>query len=256
MLFVADIGNTNINIGIFDVDRLSCVARLSSDHSKTGDQFALELKGISELKGFNICDVKGAVISSVVPEITSSFRSAVIELTGVEPLILGPGVKSGLHIKIDNPAQLGADLVAGAVGAIEKYKLPCLIIDLGTATKISVIDKNGAFLGCTISAGIGISLKALSGSASLLPAVELSAKDCPAFGTNTVASIQAGTILGTAAMIDGLCDRIEEKLGEKVNSVVATGGFADSIVKCCKRDIIKSPDLLLYGLRSIYLRNQ
>ncbi|MBR3768329.1 MAG: type III pantothenate kinase [Clostridia bacterium] len=255
MLLTVDIGNTNILFGLFHKEKIVLEARLASDTKRTKEQYALDIKGICNLKNISLDDVDGAIISSVVPELTNSIKDAIQILTPVSPLVVGPGVKSGLHIKIDNPVQLGADLVAGAVGAIEKFPLPCLVMDLGTATKISVIDKNGAFLGCTISAGVGISLKALSGSAALLPTVNLNLQECPAFGTNTVASMQAGIILGTAAMLDGLCERIEESLGYSVASIVSTGGLAQNITKHCKREVTYEPDLILYGLKAIYYKN-
>lgn len=255
MLIAIDIGNTNIDIGVFRDKDIIFKARLATNTHRTEDQYALEIKGIAELENFELNYIDGAIISSVVPELTTAIKNAILRLTGIEAMILGPGIKSGLHIRIDNPAQLGADLVAGAVGAIDKYKLPCLVIDLGTATKISVIDNNGAYLGCTISAGVGISLNALSGAASLLPAINLSLSDCPSFGTNTVSSMQAGTILGTASMIDGLCDRINCSLANQINSIVATGGYAENIIRYCNNNISYERNLVLEGLRLIYLKN-
>ena len=255
MLLAVDIGNTNILSGVFDGSKLIFTSRLASDKKITSDQYALLLDGISKLRGFNMKQVDGVIISSVVPELTGLIKDAIFELTGINALVLGPGVKSGLRIKIDNPAQLGADLVAGAVGAVDKYPLPCLIIDLGTATKISVLDSTGAFRGCTISAGVGISLNALSDAASLLPDIEIDIPHCVAYGTNTISSMQAGVILGNASMIDGMCDKIEEFLGEKVSSIVATGGYADNIIKYCNRHIHSEPELILHGLRVIYSKN-
>ncbi len=255
MLLAVDIGNTNILFGIFDGDSLIFKARISSDRNITAEQYALSVKGIVELKNATLGNVDGAVISSVVPELTTLVKDAINMLTGVNAIVLGPGIKSGLSIKIDNPAQLGADLVAGAVGAIDKYSAPCLVIDLGTATKISVIDSSGAYRGCVISAGVGISLNALSGAASLLPFINISSGDCPLYGTNTVTSMQAGIVQGTASMLDGMCDKIEEALGEKSVSVVATGGYAESILKYCKRKILFDPDLILWGLKKIFDKN-
>lgn len=255
MLLTIDIGNTNVTIGLFDEKKLKFVLRLSTDTKRTAEQYALEIKAIAELNGEDMKNIDGAIISSVVPELTSALKRAVKMLTGTSAMVLGPGIKSGLNIKIDNPAQLGADLVAGAVAAIDKYKLPCLVMDLGTATKISVIDSNGVYRGCTISAGVGISLDALAGSASLLPTVNLDLDTCPSFGTNTVQSMQAGIILGTSSMLDGLCDRIEESLGEKIATVVSTGGNAENITKHCRRKTIFERDLILEGLRLIYNKN-
>lgn len=255
MLLAVDIGNTNILFGLFEEDSLSFKARISSDRKITAEQYALEISGISNLKNIKLDRVDGAIISSVVPELTSLIREAVMMLTGVEAIVLGPGVKSGLPIKIDNPAQLGADLVAGAVGAVDKYSAPCLVIDLGTATKISVIDASGAYRGCVISAGVGISLNALSGAASLLPDIDINSGNCPVYGTNTVSSMQAGMLQGTASMLDGMCDKIEEALGEQNITVIATGGYSGAILPYCKRKIIFEPELILWGLKKIYEKN-
>lgn len=255
MLLAVDIGNTNILFGLFDENSLVFKARISSDRKITAEQYALAIKGVVNLKNAELENVHGAIISSVVPELTSLIKDAVIMLTGVEAIVLGPGVKSGLPIKIDNPAQLGADLVAGAVGAIDMYSAPCLVIDLGTATKISVIDASGAYRGCVISAGVGISLNALSGAASLLPVIDINSGSCPVYGTNTVSSMQAGIVQGTAAMLDGMCDKIETELGEKDINVIATGGYADAILPFCRRKIIYEPELILRGLKKIYDKN-
>ncbi len=255
MLFAVDIGNTNILFGLFEENSLVFKARISSDRKITAEQYALVIKGIVNLKNTELENVHGAIISSVVPELTSLIKDAIMMLTGVEAIVLGPGVKSGLPIKIDNPAQLGADLVAGAVGAIDKYSAPCLVIDLGTATKISVIDASGAYRGCVISAGVGISLNALSGAASLLPVIDINSGSCPVYGTNTVSSMHSGIIQGTAAMLDGMCDKIEASLGEKDITVIATGGYADAILPFCNRKIIYEPELILRGLKKIYDKN-
>lgn len=256
MLLAIDIGNSNISIGLFKNENIVFEARLASDISRTSDQYALDIKGIAELNEICLKEISGAIISSVVPSLTASIKNAIYQLTDIDAMILGPGIKSGLHIRIDNPAQLGADLVAGAVGATDKFPLPCLVMDLGTATKISVLDSNGAYLGCTISPGVGISLNALSGSAALLPNINISLDNCPAFGTNTVTSMQAGVVLGTAAMLDGLCDRIEQYLGKEIKSIVATGGYSEKIIKHCKREVFFEKNLLLIGLRCIYNKNK
>ncbi len=255
MLLAVDIGNTNITIGLYKDDKLIFVSRLATERKKMPDQYAVELSTIFNLHSVNTTDFEGAIISSVVPELTNTVKTAVEFITGQTPLIIGPGVKTGLNIKIDNPAQLGADLVAGAVGAISKYSLPCLVLDIGTATKISVIDSNGSYRGCTISAGVKISLDALSSGTSQLPAISLDAP-ASAIGTNTITSMQAGTVLGCAAMIEGLCKRIEASLGEKVKTVVATGGIAADIIRYCDMDITYDADLILDGLKFIYNKNK
>lgn len=255
MLLAIDIGNTNLTIGIFDSDKLTFLARLATDTKRTAEQYAVEISQTAALEKKSMKDVNGAIISSVVPELTAEIKRAVFILTGIVPKVLGPGLKNGLNIKIDNPSQLGADLVAGAVAAVYHYEMPCLVMDLGTATKISVLDKNGIYRGCTISAGVGISLNALANSASQLPTVNLDVEKCPAYGTNTITSMQAGIILGTASMLDGLCDRIEDSLGEEIETVVATGGLSHDITKHCRRKLICEPNLILEGLRIIYNKN-
>lgn len=254
MILTVDIGNTNITIGIYNKDELTLVLRAATDRSKTPDQYAVELASMLRIHNADGFRFKGAIISSVVPELTTAVKTAIKTVTGQTALLIGPGVKTGLNIRIDNPAQLGADLVAGAVGALNKYKLPCLVLDMGTANKISVLDSNGTYRGCTISAGVKISLNALSSGTSQLPAISLDAPNS-AIGTNTIDSMQSGTVLGAAAMIEGLCTRLEEALGEKVQTIVATGGIAGDIIRYCRTDIIHDPDLILDGLKFIYDKN-
>ena len=255
MLLVIDIGNTNITLGVYNKDELVFVSRMATDKSKTPDQYAVDLKQIFDLYETPLNSFSGAAISSVVPELTGTASEAIEKLTGCKAMVLGPGIKTGMNILIDNPAQLGADLLAGCVGAAALYPLPCLVIDLGTASKISVIDKNGAFCGCTISPGIGISLDALSARTSQLPSISLKTP-ARAIGKNTIDSMQSGTVFGYAAMLDGLCEKLEEELGDKVMTTVATGGLAKDLVKSCKRDITYNGQLILYGLKVLYEKNR
>lgn len=254
MILTADIGNTNITLGVFQGDSLVFISRLATQRHRTAEQYAIELDAIFRLEGFS-SDFDGAIISSVVPELTSTFKYAIKKVTGCDSLIVAAGIKNGLKISTDNPKELGADLVAGAVGAISQYELPCLVMDLGTATKISVIDEGGVFVGCTIAPGIGISLDALSLRTSQLPAIELSAPD-HAIGTNTIECIRSGTVLGNAAMLDGMANRLEKALGKEIKTLVATGGLAKEIVACCEKDIIFNKDLVLQGLLAIYRKNR
>ena len=255
MLLVIDIGNTNITLGVYDKDNLVFVSRIATDKSKTPDQYAVDLKQIFALYETPLKSISGAAVSSVVPELTGNVSEAIEKLTGCKAMVLGPGIKTGMNILIDNPAQLGADLLAGCVGAAALYPLPCLVIDLGTASKISVIDKNGAFCGCTISPGIGISLDALSARTSQLPSISLKTP-ARAIGKNTVDSMQSGTVFGYAAMLDGLCEKLEDELGDKVMTTVATGGLAKDLVKSCKREISYNGELILYGLKVLYEKNK
>lgn len=253
MILTIDIGNTNMNLGLFDGDTLFMRARLVTERQKTEDQFAVEFTQLFSMHQIPPQQIDGCIISSVVPEITVAVSTAIQWLTKKKPMVLQPGIKTGLNILIDNPAQLGADLAAGAVGASANYPLPAFVIDLGTATKIYAIDKNKGFRGCMIAPGIAISLKALTDTSSLLPTISLEPPK-KACGTNSVESMQSGVILGTAAMIDGLLDRFTEELGEP-QSILATGGLASFIVPICRHEVQYDGNLILKGLKAIYEKN-
>ena len=254
MLLAIDMGNTCITLGVYEGEQLRVVARLATDHERTSDQYAIELRDVLGIHGICPDDLDGAILCSVVPVLTDGICRAVRKITGIETMVLGPGIKTGLNIRLDNPAQLGADLVAGAVAAIDRYPMPCIIYDLGTATTISVINGRGEFLGGIITAGIGISLDALVSRTSQLPYIGLDAPE-KVIGTNTVASMKSGMVFGTACMMDGLAERIEEELGERA-TLVATGGRAPEIIAHCRRDIELVYTRQLDGLRLIYQRNK
>lgn len=254
MLLAIDIGNTNITLGGYIGEKLCFVTRIATDRNMTADQYAVQLDGVIKLYGHSTAEVEDAVISSVVPSAGTAVSGAVKMLTAKEPLVVGPGVKTGLNIKIDNPAQLGADLAAGAVGALGKYPLPCIIIDMGTATTLSVLDENGTFLGGAIAAGIRSTLDALTSHTSQLPSIYIDAPKS-IIGKNTVESMQAGLVIGAAAMLDGLIERTESELG-KTATVVATGGLASTVLSHCKRKAIIDDNLLLDGLYKIYFKNK
>ena len=254
MLLTIDVGNTNITLGLYDEDVLKVTARLATDQRKTADEYAINIKDVLTLHGEEVSEVEDCIISSVVPTVGASVSAAVALLCDTVPLVLGPGIKTGLNIKIDNPAQLGADLVAGAVGAIAEYTLPCIVIDMGTATTISVINSQGQFLGGAIAAGVRLTLKALSENTSQLPSINISAPDA-VIGSNTVDCMRSGLVFGTAAMIDGMIEKITEQLGE-TPTIVATGGLSKEIIAHCKSDIIYNENLLIDGLREIYERNK
>lgn len=254
MLLTIDIGNTNITLGIYNGDKLNFVSRIATEREKTADQYAIELRNIFHIYNISKLDIDGSIISSVVPELSTSLKKAMVLLTGKAPMIVGPGIKTGLDIRIDNPSQLGADLAVGAVAALAKYDLPCIIFDLGTATTISVLGKNGEFLGGSISAGVGVSLNALTDRTSMLPKISIETPK-KAIGKNTIESMQSGLILGAAAMLDGLTKRMEDEIGAKA-TLVATGGLAPEIIKNCEREIIFDDNLLLDGLKIIYDKNK
>ena len=253
MLLAIDIGNTNISLGVFDQEVLRTTACLATSKEKTSDEYAVDLMNVLSLHGEDVSKIEDCIISSVVPSVSASVSSAVAFLCDTVPLMVGPGVKTGLNIKIDNPAQLGADLVTGAVAALNEYTLPCIIIDMGTATTLSVLDRNGAFLGGTIGAGMRMTFNALAEGTAALPSVSITAPKS-VIGKNTVDCMQSGIVLGTAARLDGLIDRIEDELGERA-TVVATGGLSREVISYCKNDIIYNENLLLDGLRLIYEKN-
>lgn len=254
MLLAVDIGNTNITLGVYDNDVLCFTARIATAQGTTADQYAVEIKNILELHGLEVTQIEDCIVSSVVPSVGGAVCNAVSLLCDIVPLELGPGVKTGLNIKIDNPAQLGADLVAGAVGAISEYTLPCVVIDMGTASTISVIDENGAYIGGVISAGVNLTLRALNQNTAQLPSIDISAPKS-VIGSNTVDCMKSGVVFGTAAMLDGLIDRIADELG-MTPTFVATGGLSKEIISYCKNDIIYNANLLLDGLREIYEKNR
>jgi type III pantothenate kinase len=254
MLLVMDMGNTCITLGIFEENTLAVTARLSTDRNRTADQYAAEMHALLFLNKVEPHDIHGAILGSVVPSLNSAISAAVEKVTGVTPLVVGSGIKTGLNIRIDDPAQTGADLVCGGVAALAKYPMPCIIFDLGTANTISVLNQNGEFLGGIIAAGIGISLDALSSRTSQLPHVSLK-NPGKVIGSNTVNAMKSGLIYGTASMMDGMADRIEEELGMPA-TLVATGGRAGEVVPYCKREILLDDNLLLDGLRIIFEKNQ
>lgn len=255
MLLTIDAGNTNITMGAFEGETLRFVSRLSTERGRTEDQYAVDLKTILTLHAIDAAAITDCMLGSVVPELTAALCGAVERVTGACPLVLAPGVRTGLRILTDNPVEVGADLIAGAVAASNLYEMPCLVLDLGTATKISVLDRNGSFCGCTISAGVSISLDALSSRTSQLPSISFKTPT-HVIGRNTVDSMQSGTVFGVSSMLDGMCDKIERELAEPVRTVVATGGLCADIVKNCRRDVQINMNLVLEGLRLIYEKNQ
>lgn len=254
MLLAFDIGNTNITIGAFDGEDLVFTSRLATDTSRMEDQYAVEIRDVLDINGCDSSLIDGAVISSVVPPLTYSICNAIKKFLKIDPLVLGPGVKTGLNIRIDNPAQLGADLVAVSVAALAKYPCPNVVCDLGTATTISVLDEKGNMIGGPIFAGVRTSFNALVSNTAQLQQVSFEAPT-HVIGRNTIESLQSGMVYGTAAMLDGMLDRVEEELGQSVTAI-ATGGLAPEIIKHCKRHFEFSDNLVLEGLRIIYMKNR
>ena len=253
MILSIDIGNTNIVIGCCSGNKIFFRERLSTNHIATSLEYAALFKTAFEMHSVAYKEICGAIVSSVVPSVTATIKAAIKQLTGVDAMIVGPGIKTGLSIVIDDPGKLGSDLVVDAVAGISEYSAPMIIIDMGTATTLSVIDRNKRYLGGMIVPGLAITHDALINRTSQLPKIALEAPD-KVIGTNTVDSIKSGLIYGTAGTIDGLVERIENELGEDC-TVIATGGLAGVVVPLCKTDIIFDNDLMLKGLMTIYNKN-
>ena len=255
MILAIDIGNSNIVIGGIGADAVpNNVFRMVTDILKTGDEYTVVMKQILEFNGIDLKDITGAIISSVVPPLTESFRSAVKRVTGLDALIVGSGIKTGLNILIDNPGELAGDMLAVAIGATEKYKPPIIMIDMGTATKICVINASGAYIGGAICPGVGLSANTLSSGTALLPKVSIEAPKNAIRG-ETIGAMRSGIVFGAAAMIDGMITRFEEELGMGATRV-ATGGFSSAVIPHCKSEIILDDNLLLTGLQILYDKNR
>lgn len=254
MILAIDIGNTNIVVGCIDEEKIYFTERLSTVHTKTELEYAVDLKTVLDIYHIKRTDIEGCIISSVVPQITDIAKLAAEKILKKEVMVLGPGVKTGLNIVMDNPGQLGADLVADAVAGLASYPVPLVVIDMGTATTISVVNSKKQYVGGMIMPGVGISLDALTARASQLSGISI---DAPRhiIGKNTIECMKSGVLYSNAAALDGIIDRIEEELGEKT-TVIATGGLAKKIVPHCRKEIILDEELLLKGLMLIYRKNQ
>ena len=254
MLLALDVGNTNIVIGFLDESGIRNIARLETDRDKTAHEYAISLRQVIDFSGIAPEDIDGAILSSVVPPINGALIAAVRMITGIRPLVVGPGMKTGLNIALDNPATMGSDLVVGAAAALAIHKPPLIIIDMGTATTMMAIDQTGTFLGGSICPGVKVSSEVLTTRTSQLPGISLEAPK-HVIGRNTIECMQSGIMLGAACMIDGMIERMEEELGVKA-TVVATGGISRFVLPMCRSEIRYDRDLLLKGLRILYEKNK
>lgn len=254
MILAIDIGNTNIVVGCIDDEKTYFIERLSTVRTKTELEYAVDLKTVLDIYHIKKTDIEGCIISSVVPQITDIARLAAEKILKKEVMVLGPGVKTGLNIMMDNPGQLGADMVADAVAGLASYPVPFIVIDMGTATTVSVVNDKKQYIGGMILPGVGVSLDALTSRASQLSGISI---DAPKhiIGKNTIECMKSGVLYSNAAALDGIVERIEEELGLRT-TVIATGGLAKKIVSHCKREVILDEDLLLKGLRVIYEKNK
>ena len=255
MIFAIDAGNTTIVAGGLTNGTVTFTGTLSTDKNKTADEYAILLENLMSLRGIDPASIEGAIISCVVPTLITTLREAVVHVTGKRPVVVGPGIKTGLNILLDSPNQMGSDLVCIAVGARVHYPLPCITVDMGTATILGVLDHDGNYMGGAICPGLPLSLEALTAGTSQLPNVELLAP-ARVIGRNTVECLQSGMLYGFAAMLDGMLERIEVEL-TKCPTVVFTGEHAEGIATLCRRpDIITDPHLILKGLWMIWERNR
>jgi len=253
MILTIDAGNTNITIGGFVSDELRFVSRLSTDPSKTEDEYAVSILQALSLHGIEKSDITGAIVASVVPQINSAIRNAIRFIFKKEPIFVGPGIKSGIGIQCDIPSSVGADIIAASVAARYIYGSPCLIIDIGTATKMTVVNGRGAFIGTSIIPGVIMGLNALAEGTAQLPKISLELPTT-VIAKNTADCMRSGVLFGNASLIDGMIDRINGEFGEELR-VYATGGMASAIIPLCKHDIYTDEYLVLKGLNILYQKN-
>jgi len=254
MLLAIDIGNTNLVIGCMEHDEIVFKARIATDRLRTSDQYGVEIKNMMEAYGVQIGDIDDCIISSVVPPVFNSVRTGVMKVIGKQPMVVGPGLKTGLNIHMDVPSQVGSDRIVIAVAALAEYPAPLILMDLGTATTIEVVEPENRYIGGIIFPGVKVSLDALTSRAAQLPGISLD-RPKQVIGKNTVDCMRSGMMYGTAAMLDGLVERIEAEIGHSA-TLIATGGMAQFITPLCKRKILLEKDLLLKGLNILYKKNK
>lgn len=254
MILTVDIGNSNINFGVFSDNEIKFVVRISTDTAKTEFEYAGTMANALSIYGIEKGQIKGAIISSVVPPLNTAMKCAIKLLYGVDAILVGPGVKTGINIHCDNPASVGADIICACVAAHYIYGSPSLVVDMGTATKMMVMNERGAFIGVSIIPGVMVGLDALATHTAQLPMVSLEAPK-NVIGKNTTDCMKSGVIFGNASMVDGMIDRINEEFGSSL-PVYATGGLASVITPHCKHEISCDEYLVLKGLNIIYQKNQ
>lgn len=254
MLLAIDIGNTNIVVGGIENGQIIFEARISTDPIKTSDQYAAEIKSLLALFQTGLDQIQDSIICSVVPPVFNSVHTGVMKLTHKEPLVVGPGIKTGLNIQMDDPASVGSDLIVAAVAAVQDYQPPLILIDMGTATTVCAIGRGNTYLGGVVIPGVRVSAESLTSNAALLPGIQLD-RPKQAICKNTVDAMRAGVMFSAADTLDGMVRRFEQELGEPA-TVIATGGIARFVVPLCQRNMILEKDLLLKGMDHLYLKNK
>ena len=253
MLVAVDIGNTNIVLGFLDGDAIAGTYRITTKANHTSDEYGLFLTEFLRMSGFQPSDVDDVIICSVVPKVMHSFRSSIVKFLDIDPMVVGPGIKTGMNVRVDDPKSLGADILADCAGAYYEYGGPVLVADFGTATTFNVVDENKVFRGGVICPGLSTGLRALGERCAQLPQVHLSSPKS-AIGVDTEKCMLSGSVLGTAVLLDGITQRIEEELGRPATLVV-TGGLAKYVIPLCRHPLTYDPELLLKGLALLYQLN-
>lgn len=254
MLLALDVGNTHVVVGLMEGRQVRRSFRIATRRDNAVGDYAVALSQLLELAEVDKRDVEQVIISSVVPPVTRALQGAAELLTGKAPLVVGQNVRCDLDVRIRQPETLAADLLTAAVGALDLYRPPLLLLDMGTATTISVLDADGAFRGGAILPGANLSLAALAGGTALLPDTPLAVPEY-AIGDDTLSCMQSGCVLGAALLLDGMIDRMTAELGQEA-TVVATGGIAPVIAPACKHKMHMAGDLILRGLAVLYERNK
>lgn len=254
MILAIDVGNTNIMLGMIDRGEIKNIVRIHTDLHETGTEYAIKIRQITDFYGIDLHSFEGAIISSVVPPLTEKLKQSVESLIDRKPMIIGPGIKTGMNIRIDDPSSMAADMIVNSVAAGAYYGAPVIVIDMGTATTMILVDKDGSNRGGVIIPGTKLAYEALSSGTSLLPDISIMPPK-KVIGTNTVDCMRSGAVYGTAAMIDGMLDRIEREIGYPCTAV-ATGGLAQAVIPQCLKKIIVDNDLLLKGLWLLYEKNR
>lgn len=253
MILTVDIGNTNIVLGGFEGEELCFIARLSTNTSATSDEYSARIISLLELYDVDFRDISGTICASVVPQLNGVIKESLRFIFNCEPIFVGPGIKSGIGIRCDIPSSVGADIIAAAVAAHYLYTSPCLIVDIGTATKISLVNDQGAFAGTSIIPGVMMGLNALSECTAQLPRISLEVPRS-VIGKNTADSMRSGVMFGNASLIDGMIDRIFDELGKEIK-VLATGGLASTLIPLCRHEMTVDEHLVLRGLNILYSKN-
>ncbi|RXJ00928.1 type III pantothenate kinase [Anaerobacillus alkaliphilus] len=253
MIFVLDVGNTNIVLGVYEGEKLKYHWRIGTDRTKTEDEFGMMVKQLFSYEGLTTKDIDGIIISSVVPPIMYALEKMCKKYFNITPMVIGPGIKTGLNIKYDNPKEVGADRIVNAVAAIDMYGGPLIIVDFGTATTYCYINEEKQYMGGAIAPGIGISTEALYNRASKLPRIEI-VKPNNIIGKNTVSAMQAGILYGYVGQVEGIVTRMKaQAVGNP--KVIATGGLAPLIANESTMIDVVDPFLTLKGLQMIYTKN-